>query len=139
VQGQVVQPLPVAKSRQRPPTQTLSRSQRLPQSPQLKGSVAKFTQAFPHWVVAPRHVPRQLPPAQTCPPAQELPALPQLLGSVWRLTQLPPTAVKPGRQTQADDTQYWVSLHWLPRVPQLLTSRVKSTQRPRESVRGGGH
>jgi hypothetical protein len=59
-------------------------AQRLPQRPQLFGSLAVFTQLAPHAVP---ELHWQRPPLQDCPSPHRLPQLPQLFSSLVKSAQ----------------------------------------------------
>ncbi len=106
---------------------TSSRAQRLPQPPQLRGSVEVFTQALPHVRVPPGQAATQAPLLHTgVAPPQLTPQPPQLFGSAEVSTHVPPQSVRPVRHTQLPPLHVSRLLHWLPHVPQLLGSLLRS-------------
>ena len=128
----------------------------MPQSPQLSGSVWKFTQATRlrppppptmqvsgvgavHPVVAGRH----FPPWHSSPTAQIFPQPPQASGfevvstHCVRVPPAPPVImqlVRPVRQTQAPPVQVWLVPQRVPHWPQLRASVCVSTQVPPQLV-----
>ena len=136
--GQVLQPTPGRESRQLPSLQICTTSQRSPQPPQCCGSLLVSTHEPPQRSSPPPQSATQLPPLHTgVPPLQTRPSIPQFIGSVAKSRQVPPTSVRPGRQTQPPATQYSRSPQALPAPPQFSGSRVMSTQRPPLDTSGG--
>lgn len=136
-QGHIVQPVAAKYARQLPALHTSSFAQRLPQPPQLSGSVCSFTHelllqsrmgavhARAFW---------QLPITQAVPIMQRVPSAPQLLGSLCKFTHVAPMVpiviVSPARHTHIPLTHICVSPQRRPIIPQLLGSLATTTQPP---------
>lgn len=110
--------------------------QSTPQEPQLNRSVARLTQAVPHWASPGEQPATQRLDWQSWPATHLFPQLPQLFPSDSVFTQEP--------------SEHWVSgaEHWqrpvlhcssplqvFPHAPQFVRSFCASTQRPLQLVR----
>jgi len=106
-----------------PPGQTV------PQDPQLRLLVSRFTQALPHRVRPDAQVRGWHTPAvQTELPAQTRPHRPQLRGSVWVFVHEVPHTTWPVPQEHWPLTQLPPSEHCMLQPPQLSTSLDVFTQ-----------
>jgi hypothetical protein len=108
--------------------------QRLPQPPQLRGSLVGSMHAPPHIVVPVLQV--QALDAQVAPVGHAVPHAPQSSGSFVRLTHELEQLVRPDAhvvvQTPAEQT--WPVVQAFPQAPQLFTSPEVFVQTPLQRV-----
>jgi len=105
-QGQLVHGVSVITGRQLPRMQMLSKRQTFEQPPHAIGLVDVSTHdPEQFWRFGPVHASEdmQTPRTQTIGAMQRRPGTPQFSWSDCRSTQVVPSAVRPGRQTQAPD------------------------------------
>jgi hypothetical protein len=108
--------------------------QRLPQPPQLRGSLVGSTHVPPHIVVPVLHA--QALAAQVAPVGHAVPQAPQSSGSLVRSTHELEQFVRPVAhvvvQTPAEQT--WPVVQAFPQAPQLFTSPDVFVQTPLQRV-----
>lgn len=104
-------------------------SQSFPHWPQWLRSVARSTQASPHWVRPGGHA--QMPDWQYWPGPQSMPQPPQLSRLVEASRHTPSQAICPAGQAMVLQTpawQTWLSRQLVPQAPQFAQSLLRSVQ-----------
>lgn len=107
--------------------------QRIPQAPQLAGSVCKFTHEAPH--IAPAQVVPQVPIEHTSALVHARPHMPQFAVSLERVTQRAPQSSCPAGHLHAPATQVCSPMQTLSHAPQWLLLLASKTQRPLHFVK----
>jgi hypothetical protein len=128
---------------QLPPTQAVvGAAHRVPQAPQLVGSVSSLTQLVPQAVWSLAQVNVQTPFEHKGDPASEVHLrlqAPQLFASDWTLKHTPAQSLQPAGHTHTPAVQTYVAPQTLPQELQLLASFCTSTQVPPQSAHPGEH
>ncbi len=111
-----------------PEVQVIPVPQRLPQRPQLFGSLATSAQPPPVQAIAP--APHMHMPEEHVPPAHDRPHAPQLFASVARSAQVVAQATREPPHAHAPAVQVEPVGHARPHVPQFAPSVWRLTHTP---------